>query len=243
MTRTPDGKRRIAIMQPYFFPYIGYWQLINAADLFVVGDSVHYIKRGWINRNRILGEDGQPQIFGIEVSHASPNRLISEMKRKVNLNQSEKLCRTLKYCYHRAPHLSEALDIIKPILLDDEPDLTCYLVKQLKAVASYLGIGTEFKMLSEVSERWDCRAPELIRRTCEHFGITDYINPSGAGMSYYDKESFRRMGISLQFLRRDEDIRYKQFFDTFVPDLSIIDLMMFCSRDELHDLLKCYRFL
>jgi len=238
-----DGKRHIAIMQPYFFPYIGYWQLIHAADMFVVGDSVHYIKHGWINRNRILGEGGQPQLFSIEVSHASCNRLIHEMERVVSRKQAEYLCLVLKFYYGQAPYYSEAMEVIKPILLDEEPDLTRYLVKQLRAVAEYLDIKTEIRMLSEVSDRWEYRSPEIIRRTCEHFGITDYINPSGAGMSYYDKGEFREMGINLSFLRRNEDIRYKQRSDEFVPDLSIIDLMMYCSREELHDILNSYHFL
>ena len=238
-----EGKRHIAIMQPYFFPYIGYWQLINAADMFVVGDSVHYIKHGWINRNRILGERGQPQNFGIEISHASCNRLISETKRAVCHKRAEYLCRVLKFYYSKAPHYSEAMEVIKPILLDEEPDLTHYLVKQLKTIAEYLGIKTEFRLLSEVSDHWECHSPEIIHRTCEYFGFTNYINPSGAGMSYYDKEAFREMGINLSFLRRNEDIRYKQFSDEFTPDLSIIDLMMFCSHNELHDILNSYHFL
>ena len=238
-----DGKHYIAIMQPYFFPYIGYWQLINASDLFVVGDSVHYIRHGWINRNRILGEGGQPQYFGIEVCHASCNRLICETSRAVSRKQADYLCRVLKFYYSQAPHYSEAMEVIKPILLDEESDLTRYLVKQLRAVADYLGINTEFRMLSEVSDRWELRTPEIIRRTCEHFGYTDYINPSGAGMNYYDKDTFREMGINLSFLRRNEDIRYRQRSDEFVPDLSIIDLMMFCSRDELYAILNSYHFL
>ncbi len=230
-------------MQPYFFPYIGYWQLIHAVDMFVVGDSVHYIKHGWINRNRILGEGNQPQYFGIEVNHASCNRLIYETKRVVSHKQAEYLCRVLKFYYSQAPYYSEAMGIIKPILLDEEPDLTRYLVKQLRAVADYLGINTEFRMLSEVSDHWAYRAPEIISRTCKHFGFTNYINPSGAGMSYYDKDAFREIGINLSFLRRNEEIRYKQRTDQFVPDLSIIDLMMYCSRDELHDILNRYHFL
>ena len=238
-----DKKDRIAIMQPYFFPYIGYWQLIHAVDVFVVGDSAHYIKNGWINRNRILGQGGRPQYFGIEVSHVSAERYISETSRVVNLKRADKMCRILEYYYSKAPHYSEAMEVIRPILLDEEPDLTRYLVKQLRAVSDYLGIKTEIRLLSEVSARWECRAPEVIRRTCEHFGITDYINPSGAGMGYYDKDAFREMGINLQFLRRNEDICYKQFKNEFIPDLSIIDLMMFCSRDELHNMLNRYHFL
>ena len=151
------------------------------------------------------------------------------------------MCRVLEYYYSKAPHYNEAMEVIKPILLDEESDLTRYLVKQLRAVAEYLGIKTEIRLLSEVSARWDCRAPEVIRRTCEYFGITNYIN-SITGTKYYDKESFREMGINLQFLRRNDDISYKQRCADFVPDLSIIDPMMYCSRDEIHDRLDRYHF-
>ena len=215
-----NGKRYIAFTQPYFFPYIGYWQLIHAADLFLIGDNVHYIKHHWINRNRILGEGGQPQYFGIEVSHASCNRLICETKRVVSRKQAEYLCRVLRFYYNRAPHYNEAMEVIRPILLDEEPDLTQFLLKHMRAVAEYIGIKTEIRLLSEVTARWDS------------------IN----GTKYYTKEAFREMGINLHFLRRNDDIRYRQFSEEFVSDLSIIDMMMFCSRDEIHDMLDRYHF-
>ena len=236
-----EGKKHIAIWQPYFFPYIGYWQLINAVDLFLVADNAHFIQNSRIYHNHILGQGGQPQYFGIEISHASCTHLICETSRVVNLKRADKMCRVLEYYYKKAPHYNEAMEVIKPILLDEEPDLTRYLVKQLRAVSDYLGIKTEIRLLSEVSARWDCRAPEVIRRACEHFGITNYIN-SITGTKYYDKETFREMGINLQFLRRNDDIRYKQRCDEFVPDLSIIDVMMYCSRDEIHDMLDRYHF-
>ena len=233
---------KIAIMQPYFFPYIGYWQLIHAADLFIVGDSAHYIKNTWISHNRILGQGCQPQDFGIEVSHASCNHYISETKRVVNLKRADKMCRVLEYYYSNSPFYNEAMDIIRPIVMDEETDLTRYLVGQLRTVSEYLGITTEIKLLSEVSPRWDCKAPEVIRRTCLHFGYTDYINTIN-GTKFYNKDAFREMGINLHFLRRDDDIRYKQRCEEFVPDLSIIDMMMYCSRDKLHDMLNRYHFL
>ena len=265
-----EGKNYIAFTQPYFFPYIGYWQLIHAADLFLIGDNVHYIKHHWINRNRILGEGGQPQYFGIEVCHASCNRLICEMKRVVSRKQAEYMCRVLRFYYSKAPHYNEAMEVIRPILLDEEPDLTRFLLRHMKAVAEYIGIKTEIRLLSEVTARWDCKAPELIRRTCEHFGYTNFIN-SINGTKYYTKEAFREMGINLHFLRRDDDIWYSQGKEqapqqaplppkggvaarleappsggrgacAFVPDLSIIDMMMFCSRDEIHDMLDRYHF-
>ena len=236
-----DKKDRIAIMQPYFFPYIGYWQLIHAVDLYVVADNVHYIKHHWINFNRILGEKDQPHYFGIEIKHATCNRLISETSRVVSRKQAEYLGRVLKFYYSKAPYYNEAMEVIKPILMDEEPDLTRYLTNQLRVVSEYLGIKTEIKLLSEVTPRWDCRAPEVIRRTCEHFGHTTFTS-SINGNIYYTKDAFREMGINLHFLRRNDDIRYKQRSDEFIPDLSIIDTMMYCSRDELHDMLDRYHF-
>ena len=239
-----NGKRHIAIMQPYFFPYIGYWQLIHAVDMFVVYDDGKFIKQGWIGRNRIIGQDGNPQMIDIEIKQKSQNRKINEMQRVVSEPRTRRTIRKLDYVYRKAPYYADAMRVIEPILLDEEPDLVRYLVTQLKSVAAYLGIDTEFRLSSEVSKDGLERYEEKAFRICHHFGITNYVNPSGAGMQYYDKAHWKEVGgIDLQFLRRDEDIRYKQFNNEFVPDLSIIDLMMFCSRDELHDILNRYHFL
>ena len=239
-----NGKRHIAIMQPYFFPYIGYWQLIHAADMFVIYDDGMFIERGWIGRNRILGQDGKPQMICTDIIRASRNRRINELQRRVCVPRAKHTIRNLYAVYHKAPHYAEAMGVIEPILLDEEPDLVRYLSKQLRAVADYLGIDTEFHLSSEVDKEGLAHSQEKAFRLCHHFGITNYINPSGAGMQLYDKVYWKETGgINLQFLRRDEDIRYKQFSDVFTPDLSIIDLMMFCSRDELHDILNRYHFL
>ena len=236
-----DKKDRIAIMQPYFFPYIGYWQLIHAVDLYVVADNVHYIKHHWINFNRILGEKDQPHYFGMEISHANGTRHICDTERVVSRKQAEYLCRVLKFYYSKAPYYKEAMDVIKPILMDEEPNLARYLFKQLKAVAGYLGITSQIILLSEVMPRGECTAQEFIRRICEHFGHTTFTS-SINGNIYYTKEAFREMGINLDFLVRNEDIRYKQRCEEFVPDLSIIDAMMYCPREELHNMLNRYHF-
>ena len=236
-----DKKDRIAIMQPYFFPYIDYWQLIHAVDLYVVADNVHYIKHHWINFNRILGEKDQPHYFGMEISHANGTRHICDTERVVSRKQAEYLCRVLKFYYSKAPYYKEAMDVIKPILMDEEPNLARYLFKQLKAVAGYLGITSQIILLSEVMPRGECTAQEFIRRICEHFGHTTFTS-SINGNIYYTKEAFREMGVNLDFLVRNEDIRYKQRCEEFVPDLSIIDAMMYCPREELHDMLNRYHF-
>ena len=239
-----NGKRHIAIMQPYFFPYIGYWQLIHAADVFVVYDDGMFIERGWIGRNRILGQDGKPQLICTDMIRASKNRRINELQRRVCVPRARHTIRNLYALYHKAPNYAEAMSIIEPILLDEEPDLVRYIVKQLKTVAEYLGIDTEFHQSSEVSKEGLQHAEEKAFRICHQFGITDYINPSGAGMQLYDKAYWKEAGgINLQFLRRDEDIRYRQRTEEFVPDLSIIDMMMYCSRDELHNMLDRYKLL
>ena len=239
-----DGKRHIAIMQPYFFPYIGYWQLIHAADIFVVYDDGMYIERGWIGRNRIFGQDGKPKLICTDIIRASRNHRINELQRRVCVPRARHTIRNLYAVYHKAPHYADAMSVIEPILLDEEPDLVRYLTYQLKAVAAYLGIDTEFHLSSEVNKEELEHSEEKAFRICHHFGITDYINASGAGMELYDKAYWKESGgINLQFLRRDEDIRYKQFSDEFTPDLSIIDLMMFCSRDELHNILNRFHFL
>jgi hypothetical protein len=147
----------------------------------------------------------------------------------------------LKFYYSKAPYYNEAMEVIKPILMDEEPDLTRYLLKQLKTVAEYLGIKTEIILLSDVTPRGDCTAPELIRRICEHFGHSTFTS-SINGNIYYTKDAFREMGVNLDFLVRNEDIRYKQRCEEFVPDLSIIDAMMYCSREELHNMLNRYHF-
>ena len=209
--------------------------------MYVVADNVHYIKHHWINFNRILGEKDQPHYFGMEISHANGTRHICDTERVVSRKQAEYLCRVLKFYYSKAPYYKEAMDVIKPILMDEEPNLARYLFKQLKAVAGYLGITSQIILLSEVMPRGECTAQEFIHRICEHFSHTTFTS-SINGNIYYTKDAFREMGINLDFLVRNEDIRYKQRCEEFVPDLSIIDAMMYCSREELHDMLERYHF-
>ena len=163
---------KIAIMQPYFFPYIGYWQLIHAVDVFVIYDDGKFIKGGWIGRNRILNQDGKPEMIGIDIIGKSPNRLINELQRHICSQHIKRTIRKLYYIYHKAPHYADAMSIIEPILLDEEPDLVRYLTKQIKSVAAYLGINTEFHQSSEVSKEGLKYVEDKVFRICHHFGIT-----------------------------------------------------------------------
>ena len=239
-----DDIRHIAIMQPYFFPYIGYWQLVNLADKFVIYDDGNYIINGWINKNRILGQGGfTSQLISIDVSHASPNKKISEMERVIFPAKLRKIESSLEHRYRKAPFYQDSMEVIFPILENRETNLVRYLQFLLEEVSKYLGITTEFYLSSEVEKDGLEHVSDKVFRICNHFGCTNYVNPIG-GQVFYDKHDWKeRGGVNLQFIRRDDDISYRQFDYDFVPDLSIIDVMMFNSRDEIHDLLNRYTLL
>lgn len=236
-------EKHIAIMQPYFFPYIGYWQLINAADTFVVYDDGAFIDSVWICRNRILNHEGTgPMNFGIRVSHGSHNKIIYQVERTDIEWVSGKLMKTLAERYKRAPHYNEVIEVIRPLILNPEKNLSRYLTCIIKGVASYLGIKTDIHLSTEVSKEGLEHVDKKVARICDHFGIHNYINPIG-GMQFYDKAEWAANGVNIQFLKRNDDIRYRQFYFKYVPDLSIIDIMMFCSREEIGKLLNEYTLL
>lgn len=232
------GERRIAIMQPYFFPYIGYWQLMAMADLFVVYDDGLFRKKGWIHRNRILGY-GPPKLIGTQVLDMSCNRKINETVRIYDPIYVAKTLRGLEYRYRRAPHYAEVMEVIRPHIDNRETNLVRYLLGGLEAVRTYLGIETPLVLSSTVDKAGADGAVAKAGRICEKFGIRNYVNPIG-GAELYTREEFARYGMDLSFIRRNDDIAYVQFEDAFVPDLSIIDVMMFNSVPEIRDLLKRY---
>ena len=239
-----ETSRKIAIMQPYFFPYIGYWQLIKAVDVFVIYDVGKYIPHGWMHRNRVLGFDGvTPLQIDMTVSKASYNKAIFEMQRLIVPQKARKLEATLQQRYRKAPYYDEAMKVIKPIIYDSEPDLVKYLTRLLKDISSYQGLETRFALASEVPLDGLEHVEDRLFKICDWFGIKDYVNPIG-GTQFYDKEVWKeRGGVNLSFLKRDDDISYRQFKYDFVPDLSIIDVMMFNSREEIAVLLDKYTLL
>ena len=238
-------QEKIGIMQPYFFPYIGYWQLIHAVDVFVVYDDGKMITNGWIHRNRILDFDGQtPRTIGVPLKKKSVSHTIGEMERAEDNRQMKQMVEMIKMRYRRAPHYQEVMPMLEELILNDETNMVKYLTHSLHTVCDFLGIKTRFEMSSTIDKSDLEHVEEKAFRICHHFGITDYINPSGAGMELYDKAHWKEAGgINLMFLRRNEDIRYPQFGGAFVPDLSIIDMLMFCSVEEMQHLLNEYKFL
>jgi hypothetical protein len=229
---------KLAIMQPYFFPYIGYFQLVNAADKFVFYDDVNYIKKGWINRNRILLNEKSHYITVCQKG-ASQNKLIKDIE---IIDNRGKLKKTIQNAYSKAPNFKNVWALIEDVLefkTNSISELAAYSVIQ---TCNYLGIDTEFEFSSEVYMQTSVlKSENRLIEICKINNATDYINPIG-GMELYDKNKFLMNGINLSFLKTDS-IVYKQLGSDFIENLSIIDVLMFNDARNVALFLDSYDLL
>lgn len=232
---------RIAIMQPYVFPYIGYFQLINAVDAFVFYDDVNFIKKGYINRNSIL-VNGKSNQFVIPCKAVSQNKLIKDVVLAIDDSEKEKLIKTLHLAYKRAPFFNVVMPLIEEVINNEDhitiSDLAVHSVKQ---VSSYLGIQKKWVLssLDHEDSTGQEKGIRLINITKKE-GAAVYVNPIG-GKQIYDKEVFKSHQVELKFLK-PKPIAYQQFKHEFVPWLSIIDVLMFNSIEEVKLLLNQYEW-
>ncbi|MCK9217046.1 MAG: WbqC family protein [Firmicutes bacterium] len=231
---------KIAIMQPYFFPYIGYWQLINAVDRFVIYDDVNYINRGWINRNNIL-VNGKANYINIKMYKASQNKLINEISIFEDKVYIEKLLKTIKNSYKKAPYFEEVFSKIEETMNKDEINLSRFLTYSIKQVCDFLKINAQVLLSSEIKKDNNLRGQAKIIEICKKLNATKYINAIG-GIELYSREDFQREGIELKFLKTNP-FTYKQYENEFVPNLSIIDVMMFNSHSDIKKMLDNYELL
>lgn len=231
------SQKTIGIMQPYFFPYIGYWQLMNAVDEYVVYDDVNYIKGGWINRNRILS-NGEPMYFNVQLSKASPNKKINEIDIFDDPRLSKKLFLTLERCYKKAPYYDDVYPVLENIFSKMNGNLAQFLFLSISEICRYIGITTKLILSSELEKDTSLAAEAKVIDIVKRLEGTKYLNAIG-GQELYSKEHFSNNGIELSFLKTGE-IVYPQYGDDFVPGLSIIDVMMFNSKEQIHELLSNY---
>lgn len=224
----------VAIMQPYLFPYIGYWQLINAVDTFVIFDDVNFIKKGYINRNSIL-LNNNPYQFTLELSKVSQNKLINEVFIGSN---KQKILKTIQRAYAKAPYFEESFEVINKILSNEENNLSKYIEFSLKTISQYLDIPAKFILSSEIEKNNNLKGQVKIIDICKKIKASKYINAIG-GQELYDKEIFKKENIELQFLKSNP-IKYKQFNNTFIANLSIIDIIMFNQKQDIKSYLNNY---
>ena len=228
----------IAGNQPYFLPYLGFWQLVNAADLFLIGDNYNFIKRGWIQRNRIL-VNGQPHFLGLEVKHITSFKKINETE-FVDFDVDQKL-NTVYRAYRRAPQFDAGYALMKKILGNPERNVAEFLFHSIKAVSQYLEINTKFIKSSEIEGNDNYRREYRIFDFCKRLGGDTYINAVG-GQDLYHFDDFEKHGVTLKFIR--PNIRpYKQFHNEFVPGLSILDVIMFNSVNTIKNMLEDCSFI
>ncbi len=231
---------KIGIMQPYFFPYIGYFQLINMVDKYVVFDTAYFANNKWGFRNRIL-INGAPGFFRVSTLKASQNKRFNEIIVSGDIEAKKKNIHALECAYKKAPHFPEVMPVLEQFLLADYDNLSEYNVASNRLICDFLGIKTEILLFSELGCDKDLKRQYRIFDVCRVLGGNEYINAIG-GTELYDFEEFRENGVELAFLKPD-DIVYPQFGGEFVPNLSIIDVMMFNSVPEIQDMLNRYTLL
>ncbi len=231
---------KIGIMQPYFLPYIGYWQLMNAVDQYVVLEDVNYIKRGWVNRNRIL-VNGKPHYFNIQIQDASQNRLINETLLNRDRKYIEKTLHMIEFSYRKAPFFRKVFPLAEEILTYEEVWLVPFLIHSFSVITRYLEIRTEIILSSQIEKDISLKGEERIMDICRRLGADTYYNAIG-GQELYSYENFQKKDIQLAFLQPG-DIRYQQFGETFYHNLSILDVLMFNSRETIIQMLFDYKVL
>lgn len=225
---------RVAIMQPYFFPYIGYFQLAGRADQFVIYDTIQYTKRGWINRNRIL-RNGEAVKITLPIARGSHR--LDILNRKIADNfKPRKILAQIEGAYRKAPHFEPTMGLLSEVLEAPTSSLFEFLHHGLVKTFAHLGISTPIRIASEIEGgRVHLRGQERVIDICRRLGADEYLNPIG-GLELYDRSSFATAGLELGFLKT-ASFEYTQFGGDFLPGLSIIDVMMFNEVDHIRYLL------
>lgn len=220
---------KLSIMQPYFFPYIGYFQLIAASDKFVIYDNIKYTKKGWINRNRFL-LNGKDVVFSIPLVKDSD--FLDVRDRSISIEyQRDKLIRQIQAAYRRAPHFEKIFPDIASIVNYGSNNLFEYICHSVEYVCRLLGIETKLIISSHVPVSRNLKGEDKVLAICKELGAKQYINTSG-GIGLYSRERFQAEGVDLVFIKT-RGIEYQQFEKPFIENLSIIDALMFNSLDQI----------
>lgn len=228
---------KLGIMQPYFVPYLGYWQLMNQVDTYVVYDDVNFIKNGWINRNRIL-VNGAPVYYRLNAIGASPNKLINEVSIDTSEKTIAKSLKTIEQAYKKAPYFEEVYPLISEALAYETDNLADYLHHTIVVIKDALDMNTEIVLSSQLDKNCSLAGSEKVIHICKLLGATEYYNAIG-GKELYSRDDFANNGIELKFLQM-HPISYPQFKNEFEPGLSIIDVLMFNGIEGTKSLLNAF---
>jgi hypothetical protein len=229
---------KLAIMQPYFFPYIGYFQLIAASDVFVLHDDVQYIKGGWVNRNRILF-NGASRMITFPVQKDAHELPINARSYTDDKQVRKDIINLIKQAYAKAPCYQQVNTMLEELLMFEGRNVAQFNENLIRHITDFIGLSCEIILSSDIDKDNNLAGEQRVLDMCKRLEATDYFNPIG-GMELYHQEIFKKKGVSLQFLEAQEE-RYKQSGDAWVPFLSIIDVLMFNPVAEVSRLLAGYR--
>ena len=254
--------KSLAIMQPYFFPYIGYFQAINAVDKYILYDNLNYIKDGWMNRNRYLVKNGTTCYFQAPIKEKSSYKKIYEIELIENDKWKKKILNSIFLNYKKSEYFDEAFNLIEDVINYQTNKLSDLNYQSIKSVCDYLNIKSELttetlkynnieiKITTNIVDKnyfpdlnlmnWERKVIRVLE-ICKIERADIFINAIG-GIDLYSKNEFFNNGIELKFIQT-KFIEYKQFDNNFVPNLSIIDVMMFNSPEEIKRLLNEYVFI
>jgi hypothetical protein len=230
---------RLAIMQPYFLPYIGYFQLMSAVDKVVLLDDVSFINGGWINRNRIV-VNGKRYWLTLPLSKASQNSLINEIKIVDDPLWKRKTMRTVDLCYREAPYGPQILPLFSEMLEEARGSLSAFLFRQLRRVADYIGLDAKIEGSSTVYPKDGCSGQERILDICTREGASTYVNLPG-GRSLYDAHFFASVGVELLFLEPNLPALTLRHSGAEGPSLSILDLLMLNPVAKIREATRTFR--
>ncbi len=233
---------KVAIMQPYFLPYIGYFQLINAVDKFVFYDDVNFIKKGWIHRNNLL-VNGEAFLFSIPCKAISQNRHINQIELDFDSKSKDKFLKRIELAYKKAPYFDMVYKEIEQLVLKSNAStISTFAIDSVKIVCDYLDIKIQF-VISSNGHSESQGEPKQMRliNVAKKENAETYINPIG-GLDLYSKEDFKKSGLELRFLS-PEPIQYRQFGNDFVSNLSMVDVLMFNDKQTINKFLASYKLI
>lgn len=229
---------KLAVMQPYFLPYIGYFQLIYTSDIFVFYDDVNFIKQGWVNKNKILA-GGKELAITVPCKKVSSFKQINEVEHLLNAKAKTKMLRSIQQSYSKAPFVKEILPLVESGLNAEGTTISDLCINLIKEISEYLNFKTKFQISSiDYSDNKSLERAERLIDIANRNNTNHYINAIG-GQTLYDKAYFKKYGVQLDFLQTHV-IEYKQLDKPFVPYLSFLDVLMFNSKPEIDKLLNKY---
>jgi len=227
----------LAIMQPYFFPYIGYFQLLGNVEKFVFYDDVNFIKQGWINRNRICTA-GNVKYITVPTRNGGSFVKICEVEIDARAPWQRKILGSVAHSYGKAPFFRSVYGLVEEVLSGHEVSISDLAKASVMRIARHLGIEVEFRMTSSDYGNQQLRGAERVLDICHREHASQYTNLPG-GKSLYDQECFSRQGLALRFVDTRLDTYRQPGSAEFVPALSIIDVLMHNSVSDVRKMLEC----